>query len=77
MFTSNYPALNNNRVNQNIVQDAFSEAIDKVALLTGLNEQQSLYLLHQQFQRQQSPISSFTKPILEHNEHKFIASLFH
>ncbi len=81
MFVNHHPSLNNHALNDHAAQEVYYEAINKVAELTGLNAQQSLSLLQQQFQTQQvgknSSISSLTKPILEHNEHQFIAGLFH
>jgi len=81
MFTNHHPSLNNHYFNDHAAQEAYNEAIHKIAELTGLNAQQSLFLLRQQFQTQQvgknSSISSLTKPILAHNEYQFIASLFH
>jgi len=81
MFTNHHPSLNNHDLHDHVAQAAYNEAIDKVAELTGLNTQQSLSLLRQQFQMQQSgkssSISSLTKPILAHNEYQFIADLFH
>jgi len=72
--------------NNNVTGQVLDEALEKVSLLTGLNQAESLALLTQQLlknynsvlgtalvnSQQQIPVA-----VLEHNEIKFISNLFH
>jgi len=75
MFTTHQPS------NHNIVLNAYNEAIDKVAQLTGLSLQQSSSLLRQQLGSKTNVNKSYAtsqrEPILAEHEYQFITGLFH
>lgn len=79
MFTTHHH-VNTALINQNIVSEIYQDALDKVTHLTGLNIQEcdSLFQeLHQSLQQRHSYGSQVENtPIISHNEHQFISSLF-
>lgn len=80
MFDNNQPPVDHHSLNQHIAQQAFTEAVSKIATLTGLSAQQSACLLQQLGAREfpdKSGIFLSRNAVLADNEHLFIANLFY
>ncbi|MGL1959142.1 MAG: hypothetical protein OCD00_17725 [Colwellia sp.] len=81
MHATKHNTLNNDDLIHHVAHEAYQDAIYKITELTGLSTQQSLSILHLQFQEQKNlrnnNNSALSQPILTPNEQQFIANLFH
>ncbi len=74
MFTKINPQSDTQLSNTDVANLVFADALEKMAQLTGLSQEQGFRLLQQQFSPKNS--THMQVPVLDHNESNFIAGLF-
>jgi uncharacterized protein YidB (DUF937 family) len=81
MFTKITPTADSQLSNEDVANLIVSDALEKIAQLTGLNQEKAFVLLANQINESSNNLShdkiiKIQTPILEQNEFQFISSLF-
>jgi uncharacterized protein YidB (DUF937 family) len=81
VFTKITPTADSQLSNEDVANLIVSDALEKIAQLTGLNQEKAFVLLANQINQSSNNLShdktiKIQTPILEQNEFQFISSLF-